>query len=222
MNTTDRPTVRGERVGMGVLGAILFSLAGAVVYYVLWSVNIIAAISGIICVICALKGYEIFAGARTKRGIFISVAVSAVMLVLAWYFCYCSDIHAYWESAFAAGETDYVPTVWECLSYGYMDLPANPGYLVDLLLSLAMGGLGCWGYVTRSLRMEEEAAARRAEQERTAELARLQAEQAARASELNGERDPSAPAPEDTEASDSEAADPSDTSSSAPSDTEEA
>lgn len=222
MNTTDRPTVRGERVGMGVLGAILFSLAGAVVYYVLWSVNIIAAISGIICVICALKGYEIFAGARTKRGIFISVAVSAVMLVLAWYFCYCSDIHAYWESAFAAGETDYVPTVWECLSYGYMDLPANPGYLVDLLLSLAMGGLGCWGYVTRSLRMEEEAAARRAEQERTAELARLQAEQAARAAELNGERDPSAPAPEDTEASDSEAADPSDTSSSAPSDTEEA
>ena len=221
MNTTDRPTVRGERVGMGVLGAILFSLAGAVVYYVLWSVNIIAAISGIICVICALKGYEILAGARTKRGIFISVAVSAVMLVLAWYFCYCSDIHAYWESAFAAGETDYVPTVWECLSYGYMDLPANPGYLVDLILSLAMGGLGCWGYVTRSLRMEEEAAARRAEQERTAELARLQAEQAARAAELNGERDPSAPAPEDTEASDSEAADPSDASSSAPSDTEE-
>lgn len=191
------------------------------VYYVLWSVNIIAAISGIICVICALKGYEIFAGARTKRGIFLSVAVSVVMLVLAWYFCYCSDIHAYWESAFAAGETDYVPTVWECLSYGYLDLPANPGYLVDLILSLAMGGLGCWGYVTRSLRMEEEAAARRAEQERTAELARLQAEQAARAAELNGERDPSAPAPEDTEASDPEAADPSDTSSSAPSDTEE-
>ena len=221
MNTTDRPTVRGERVGIGVLGAILFSLAGAVVYYVLWSVNIIAAISGIICVICALKGYEIFAGARTKRGIFISVAVSAVMLVLAWYFCYCSDIHAYWESAFAAGETDYVPTVWECLCYGYLDLPANPGYLVDLILSLAMGGLGCWGYVTRSLRMEEEAAARRAEQERTAELARLQAEQAARAAELNGERDPSAPAPEDTEASDPEAADPSDTSSSTPSDTEE-
>ena len=188
MNTTERPTVRGERVGMGVLGAVLFSLAGAVVYYVLWSINIIAAISGIICVICALKGYEIFAGARTKRGIFISVAVSAVMLVLAWYFCYCSDIHAFWESAFAAGETDYVPTVWECLSYGYLDLPANPGYLVNLLLSLAMGGLGCWGYVTRSLRMEEEAAARRAEQERTMELARKQAEQAARDAE-RAERD---------------------------------
>ena len=83
MNTNERSTPRGERVGAGVLGAALFALAGGVVYYALWSVNIIAAISGIICVICALKGYEIFAGARTKRGILISVAVSAVMLVVA-------------------------------------------------------------------------------------------------------------------------------------------
>jgi hypothetical protein len=185
MNTNERTTPRGERVELGTLGALLFALAGGVVYYALWSVNIIAAISGIICVICALKGYEIFAGARTKRGIFISVAVSALMLALAWYFCYCSDIHAYWEAAFAAGEADYAPTIWECLRYGYLDLPANPGYLVDLILSLAMGGVGCWGYVAHSLRMEEESAARRAEQERTMELARLQAEQAARAAEGN-------------------------------------
>ena len=181
VNTNERTTPRGERVALGVLGAALFALLGGAVYYALWSVNIIAAISGIICVICALKGYEIFAGTRTKRGIFISVAVSALMLVLAWYFCYCSDIHAYWEAAFAAGEAEYAPTIWECLRYGYMDLPANPGYLVDLILSLAMGGVGCWGYVAHSLRTEEEIAARRAEQDRTMELARLQAEQAEQA-----------------------------------------
>lgn len=181
MNTNERTTPRGERVALGVLGAVLFALLGGAVYYALWSVNIIAAISGIICVICAIKGYEIFAGARTKRGIFISVAVSALMLVLAWYFCYCSDIHAYWEAAFAAGEAEYAPTIWECLCYGYMDLPATPGYLVDLILSLAMGGVGCWGYVAHSLRTEEEIAARRAEQARTMELARLQAEQAEQA-----------------------------------------
>ena len=203
MNTTERTTPRGERVELGTLGALLFALAGGVVYYALWSVNIIAAISGIICVICALKGYEIFAGARTKRGIFISVAVSALMLALAWYFCYCSDIHAYWEAAFAAGEADYAPTILECLRYGYMDLPANPGYLVDLILSLAMGGVGCWGYVAHSLRMEEESAARRAEQERTMELARKQAEQAARDAERNGETTSSANTEEASDASDS-------------------
>lgn len=172
---SDRP------VPLGVLGAFLFALVGGVVYYVLWTLGIIAALSGIICVICAIKGYEIFAGARTKRGIFISVAVSALMLVLAWYFCYCSDIHAYWEAAFAAGEAEYAPTIWECLRYGYMDLPANPGYLVDLILSLAMGGVGCWGYVTYALRRQEAVAQRRAEQNRTMELARMQAEQAERA-----------------------------------------
>lgn len=184
MATTEGSAARRERIGAGVLGAVLFSFVGGVVYYVLWSVNIIAAISGIICVICAIKGYEIFAGGSTKRGIILSVAVSAVMLVLAWYVCFCSDIRAYWEAAFAAGEADVVPTLWACLRYGYLEIPANPGYLVDLILSLAMGGLGCWGYVTRSLRMQEETAARRAEQERTMELARLQAEQAERAAEI--------------------------------------
>ena len=212
MNTTERTTPRGERVELGVLGALLFALAGGVVYYALWSVNIIAAISGIICVICALKGYEIFAGVRTKRGIFISVAASALMLALAWYFCYCSDIHAYWEAAFAAGEADYAPTIWECLRYGYLDLPANPGYLVDLILSLAMGGVGCWGYVAHSLRAEEEIAARRAEQDRTMELARLQAEQAARAAEGN----------EATEATEATEEMPVPAETPAPSDTEEA
>lgn len=184
MESNENLTVRKERVALGVLGALLFSLAGVVVYYVFWSINIIAALSGIICVICAIKGYQIFSGANTKRGIIIAVAVSAVMLVLAWYICCCADIRAYWEAAFEAGEAEYVPTLWVCLLYGYLDIPANPGYLVDLVLSLAMSGLGCWGYVTRSLRMQEEAAAKKAEQDRTMELARLQAEQAARAAEM--------------------------------------
>ena len=187
METSATPVARGERVGRGIIGALLFSLAGGIVYYVLWSINIIAAISGIICVICALKGYEIFAGTRTKRGIFIAVAVSAVMLVLAWYFCFCADMQAYWEAAYEAGEIDFSPSIGFCLRYGYLDIPANPGYLWSLLLSLAMSGVGCWGYVTRSLRMQEEAAARKAEQDRTMELARLQAEQAARATELETE-----------------------------------
>jgi hypothetical protein len=49
--------------------------------------------------------------------------------------------------------------------------------------------------------MEEESAARRAEQERTMELARLQAEQAARAAEVTEEMPVPAetPAPSDAE-----------------------
>jgi hypothetical protein len=172
-----------ENLLLGTLGAILFSLVGGVVYYVLWSINIIAALSGIICVLCAIKGYEIFSRRSTKRGIAISVAVSAVVLILAWYVCFCTDLQAYFQALYEAGEAETVPSLGLCLRYGVLELPANPGYLVDLVLSLAMAALGCWGYVTRALRMQEARETRMAEQNRTMELARIQAEQAARAAE---------------------------------------
>ena len=180
--------VSDKLVPLGVLGAFLFALVGGVVYYVLWSLNIIAALSGIICVICAIKGYEIFARESSKTGIIAAVVVSTVVMILAWYYCYCTDMQAYYQGLFDAGKVDFVPSMGVCLQYGFLDLPANLGYVVDLILSLAMGGVGCWGYVAHSLRTEEEIAARRAEQDRTMELARLQAEQAeqaARAAEID-------------------------------------
>lgn len=164
---------------LGTLGALLFSLVGGVVYFVLWSINIIAALSGIIGVLCAIKGYELFARASSKSGIAIAVASSAVVMILAWYVCFCADLHTFYTALYEAGELESLPTMGLCLRYGYLDLPANPAYFVDLILSLAMSGLGCWGYVTRALRRQEAMEARQAEQNRTMELARLQAEQAA-------------------------------------------
>lgn len=173
-----------ENPFLGTLGALLFSLVGGVVYYVLWSINIIAALSGIICVVCAIKGYELFARCSSKRGIAIAVAASAAVMILAWYYCFCTEIFAFYQGLYEAGEVESAPSMALCLRYGYLDLPANPGFVVDLILSLAMSGVGCWGYVTYSLRRQEAMAARQAEQNRTMELARAQAEQAARAERL--------------------------------------
>ena len=180
MNHQNQAPASSENVGLGTLGAVLFALVGGVVYYVLWSIGIIAALSGIIGVLCAIKGYEIFSRRSTKRGIIIAVAAAAVVLIAAWYVCFCSDIQAYYRALYEAGEVEFVPSLGVCLLYGFLDLPANPGYFVDLLFSLAMGGLGCWGYVTYALRRQEAMSQRQAEQARTMELARAQAEQAAR------------------------------------------
>ena len=168
-------------VPLGVLGAFLFALVGGVTYYVLWTLGIIAALSGIICVICAIKGYEIFARESSKAGIAAAVVVSAIVMILAWYFCFCSGLQAYYQVLFDMEETDYVPSLGLCLQYGFLEIPANPRHVVDLLLSLAMGGVGCWGYVTHALRRQEVMAQRQAEQNRTLELAQLQAEQARKA-----------------------------------------
>ncbi len=172
-------------VPLGVLGAFLFALVGGVVYYVLWSLGIIAALSGIICVICAIKGYELFARRSSKAGITAAVVVAAIVMILSWYFCFCAGLRTFYQTLFDAGEIEYVPSLGACLQYGFLDIPANPRHVVDLLLSLAMGGVGCWGYVTYALRRQEAIEARRAEQNRTMELARLQAQQAAQAAQAS-------------------------------------
>ena len=180
MNHQNHAPASYENPGLGTLGAFLFATVGGIVYYVLWSIGIIAALSGIVGVLCAIKGYEIFARRSSKRGIIIAVTAATVVLIAAWYVCFCSDIQAYYRALYEAGEIELVPSMGFCLLYGFLDLPANPGYFVDLLFSLGMGGLGCWGYVTYALRRQEAVSQRQAEQARTMELARAQAEQAAR------------------------------------------
>ena len=40
----------------GTVGAFLFALVGGAIYFALWQVGYIASISGLIAVVCALKG----------------------------------------------------------------------------------------------------------------------------------------------------------------------
>ncbi len=186
-----------ERVGWGIFGAALFSLAGALTYYVFWTVGIIAALSGLIGVICAIKGYEIFARQSTKRGIAISVGAAAAVLILTWYVCICLDAHTVYEEMYALGEIEAVPPVTWCLANGLAFIPANPPALWDLIVSLALAALGCWGYVARAVKLREEIEERQTAQARTMELARAQAEQAARAAETEAEREGSERTPEE-------------------------
>ena len=67
-------------------------------------------------------------------------------------------------------------------------------------MSLALAAVGCGGYVFRTVRQQEEQAAFRSAQARTMELARAQAEQAARAAEMEADAETvaEAPAPADT------------------------
>lgn len=199
-NQTAVPASPRENILLGTLGAFLFALAGGVAYYLFYMFGIIAALSGLIGVICAIKGYEIFSRSRSNRGIAISVAAAAVVLILAWYICFGMDVHALYADMYEIGEIDAVPPVGWCIANAYRFLPVHPAALWDLLVSLALAAVGCGGYVFRAVRQQEEQASFRAAQARTMELARAQAEQAAHAAELEAEAETAAeaPAPADT------------------------
>ncbi len=144
-------TDQQENVLFGVIGAFLFSLTGGVMYIMLNLIGFITALSGLVGVVCAIKGYSFFARKESKRGAIISVIIAALVLVIAWYIGFCMDAVAAYKAWFEAGEVDHAPTIFEYIPYGFNDLTSNPLYFLDLLFSLGLGALGCWSYVKTSL-----------------------------------------------------------------------
>lgn len=72
-----------ENVPAGIVGAFLGSLIGAACIVLLSQLGYVAALSGIVMGVCALKGYELLGGRLTGKGIVISCVVMAIMVYLA-------------------------------------------------------------------------------------------------------------------------------------------
>lgn len=104
-----------ENVIAGIVGAFLFSLAGAAVYVLLNMVGYIASISGLVGAVCAVKGYSVFSKKESKKGIVIAAIISVLVIVLAWYFCMAYDLYDAYKSFYEVGETDFYYTFGEAV-----------------------------------------------------------------------------------------------------------
>lgn len=63
----------------GIVGAVLGSLIGVACIILLSQLGYVAALSGVVMAVCALRGYEMLGGKLTKRGIIISAVIMIVM-----------------------------------------------------------------------------------------------------------------------------------------------
>lgn len=142
--SSDTAVVPENRLA-GTVGALLFSLAGGVVYFLLYQVGYIAAISGLIGVICAFKGYEVFAKKLSKFGCIISVVMALLVIILAWYCCLAKDVYSAYQSWFADGEIDFTLTFAESLrnAYRFLSEPEiSKSYVTDLIIGIFLCALG--------------------------------------------------------------------------------
>lgn len=71
---------KAENIVGGTVGAFLGSLVGVLVMVILDQLGYVAAISGIVLAVCALKGYEMLGGKLTKKGIVLSALVMVIMV----------------------------------------------------------------------------------------------------------------------------------------------
>ncbi|MBO5914066.1 MAG: hypothetical protein J6Q72_01845, partial [Clostridia bacterium] len=102
-----------ENVLAGIVGALLFSLAGGIVWFLLYQIGFLAAISGIIGVVCAIKGYAIFGKRESVKGVIISTVLAFLVIVAAWYLCLSYDVYKAYQDWFANGEVDFTLTFAE-------------------------------------------------------------------------------------------------------------
>ena len=56
-----------ENVFAGIVGALLFSFVGGALWVILYQFGYLAGISGLVGVVCAIKGYKIFAKKDMRR-----------------------------------------------------------------------------------------------------------------------------------------------------------
>lgn len=131
-----------ENVSAGIIGAFLFSLAGGILWYVLYQVGFLAGISGVVGVFAAVRGYSFFAKGQSVKGVVISVIVAVLVLIIAWYLCLGTDVYNAYKDWFAAGEVDYQPTFFESVGVAYTFL-AEPDIAIAYLKDLGIGLLLC-------------------------------------------------------------------------------
>ena len=144
-----------ENVFAGAVGAFLFALVGGVVWALLWQIGFLAGISGLIGVVCAIKGYKVFGKAETKRGIIISIIMAAIVIIIAWYACFAQDLYEVYGEWYEAGEVDYRPTYFECVGsafYWFEDGEILRSYLFELIMGLVFCAIGSIGYIRGALR----------------------------------------------------------------------
>lgn len=151
-----------ENVLAGIVGAFLFSLAGGVIWFVLYLVGFMASISGLVAAICAIKGYSVFAKKESTKGIIIAVVVALVVMVIAWYCGLAYDIVQAYKLWFESGEIDYTINFFDAIRNAHLFL-ADPeigiGYFVDLGITILLCAVGAGSYVVNKVKNAKAAAA---------------------------------------------------------------
>ena len=155
-NTNDTDAAaRSENILAGIVGAFLFSLAGGVIWFILDRIGFYAGISGIVAVVCAVKGYQVFARRDSKKGVILAVIVSMLTMVLAWYCCLALDVFQAYKEWYAAGEVDFTLTYFQSLRNAYLfleDWDIAGGYFLNLGIGLLLCIVGSLRFIINAFK----------------------------------------------------------------------
>jgi hypothetical protein len=134
----DLSTQTEENFMAGIVGAFLFSLVGVIVWFVIYQLDYIAGVAGIVTIICALKGYTVFGKVLSLKGLIISLLISAAMIYIAEYVCIGYDIYVAFKQEYNITIFDALRAVEDFLQ----EESVRRGFITDLALGYTLTLLG--------------------------------------------------------------------------------
>lgn len=151
-DVTEEPV--NANVIAGIVGAFLFSIIGAAIYFLVYQMGFVAGICGLIMFVLANFGYGLFSGTKNKvttAGIVISIIMTLVMLFAAEYFCVSYEIYLAFK--------DTGVTIFDAVR-------ATPDFLVepevrdavigDLGFSYLFGAIACAGNIINMVKSKKK------------------------------------------------------------------
>ena len=157
VNPAELPVKRNENVLLGVLGALLFSVAGGLAHFGLMQLGYIAAISALAGMAASYFGYGLFSGRKnTIHGAILAVVFTMLMIVAAEYFALAKEIFDVFTGITFRDALSVTPSFLE-------DPDVRSGVLKDLGFALVFSIMEAFFFIRDASRKAKAAAAAAAE-----------------------------------------------------------
>ena len=144
-----------ENVVAGTVGALLFSIVGAIAYFIIYQFGYIAGICGLITVVCAIKGYALFGKRESIKGIIIAVVISVIALIAAEYVSIAYIIYDSINEGFASGVLDYTISLADAIAVSFSLILETPdllsSVLKDIAIMLALSAVGAFSSIRNAV-----------------------------------------------------------------------
>ena len=137
-----------EKVGMGILGALVGALIGGASIVLISQFGYVAAISGLLMAFCTLKGYELLGKRLSKKGIVICIVLMILVTLVADWMNWAIVLTQSWaDYGITFGES--VVLIPVLLADGTIEMSV---YLSNLGMLLGFIALGAFGTIRNALR----------------------------------------------------------------------
>lgn len=138
-----------SNIPMGVVGALLGSLVGGIVWVVLYQLGYVAAITGLIGVVLSYKGYVLFAKKKGVKEAVISTVIAFVMILAAHFVVWGILLY---QQVGGMGFGDLMQCIRTVPAVIFSDSELISAFVTDLIYGYVFMAVGSFSFIYNAIK----------------------------------------------------------------------